>query len=191
MVDNFAEAEENDHALIRRQFRDKRLNFEEDEEHAIEDIRDSEDDTADEDEEGVTDELFDLLVPPFKSGPLSADLLEDLHSLHEDFQQKVINLAKRHNKSPDILLSQVGRGFPSAAGRSVTGWSAWQAYFAKMNKKKPKDVPLNEWTKEVVVHYEAYIEKELRAASLPNTPANRRRVLEPIVQWYKDMFIAN
>ncbi|KAG6805258.1 hypothetical protein H0H92_016072, partial [Tricholoma furcatifolium] len=46
---------------------------------------------------------------------------------------------------------------------------------------------LGEWTKIVVLEYEAHIKNALAGA--PNTPENRRKALEPKIKWYRDNFL--
>ncbi|KAG6805796.1 hypothetical protein H0H92_013946, partial [Tricholoma furcatifolium] len=125
--------------------------------------------------------------PAFKTGPLAADLLEEINAIAEDFQSKIIAVAKKHNKSPDVLFAEVGYGLPAAAGPHVTGWLAFQAWFTKYGQKKPPNMSLGEWTKIVVLEYEAHIKNALAGA--PNTPENRRKALEPKIKWYRDHFL--
>ncbi|KAG6809756.1 hypothetical protein H0H92_014852, partial [Tricholoma furcatifolium] len=156
---------------------------------------DDDDDDDDDGEEEVNDvkgeeddeieDALDLLMPrePFKSGPLPLAALEELHAIYEDFQHKTIALAKKINKPPEVLFSQVGYGFPAAAGRNVSTWSVFQAWRAKHGAKKPADVSASEWPKILAVEYDEFLEQGLDGK--PNTPANRRAVMEPLMRWYR------
>ncbi|KAG6805223.1 hypothetical protein H0H92_000238, partial [Tricholoma furcatifolium] len=136
---------------------------------------------TDEDEDDI-EEALELFIPreAYKSGPLPVDALEELHAFYEEFQHKTIALAKKINKPPEALFSQVGYGFPASAGRNVSIWSVFLAWRAKNGPPKPADVPASEWPKMLAVEYEAFINDGLDGK--PNTPANRRAVMEPLLR---------
>ncbi|KAG6823862.1 hypothetical protein H0H92_008820, partial [Tricholoma furcatifolium] len=122
------------------------------------------------------------------SGPIPLDALEELHTFYEEFQHKTIALAKKINKPPEALFSQVGYGFPAAAGRNVSIWSVFLAWRAKNGPPKPADVPASEWPKMLAVEYEEFLQRGLEGK--PSTPANRRAVMEPLVRWYRSNLLA-
>ncbi|KAG6805987.1 hypothetical protein H0H92_013153, partial [Tricholoma furcatifolium] len=142
-----------------------------------------------EDEDDI-EKALELFLPPepFKSGPIPLDALEELHTFYEEFQHKTIALAKKINKPPEALFSQVGYGFPAAAGRNVSIWSVFLAWRAKNGPPKPADVPASEWPKMLAVEYEEFLQRGLEGK--PSTPANRRAVMEPLVRWYRSNLLA-
>ncbi|KAG6823887.1 hypothetical protein H0H92_008735, partial [Tricholoma furcatifolium] len=80
-----------------------------------------------------------------------------------------------------------GSGSHLTRGRDFNSWAAWQAWYSVNGPSKPDHVSVSDWTRHVSKEYVQHINDGLNGR--PDTLANRREVLEPTVQWYRQRFV--
>ncbi|KAG6805834.1 hypothetical protein H0H92_013802, partial [Tricholoma furcatifolium] len=112
---------------------------------------------------------------PSKPGPIPAAVQEEAFAIHAEYQRSIEALAKNAGKAPEAFYALLGSGSHLSRGRDFSGWAAWQLI-----------VPIGEWTRHVARKYTEHIQELL--AGRPDTPANRKEVLAPTIQWYREHF---
>ncbi|KAG6807963.1 hypothetical protein H0H92_005885, partial [Tricholoma furcatifolium] len=121
-----------------------------------------------------------------KPGPIPAAAQEAAFLLHAQYQRTIEELAAKHGKSPEAFYALLGSGSHLTRGRDFNSWAAWQAWYSVNGPSKPDHVSVSDWTHHVSKEYVQHINEGLNGR--PDTSANRREVLEPTVQWYRQRF---
>ncbi|KAG6808105.1 hypothetical protein H0H92_005373, partial [Tricholoma furcatifolium] len=124
--------------------------------------------------------------PVVKPGPIPAAAQEAAFLLHAQYQRNIEELAAKHGKSPEAFYALLGSGSHLTRGRDFNSWAAWQAWYSVHGASKPDHVSVADWTRHVSKEYVQHIFEGLNGR--PDTPANRRKVLNPTVQWYREHF---
>ncbi|KAG6826386.1 hypothetical protein H0H92_016034 [Tricholoma furcatifolium] len=124
--------------------------------------------------------------PVVKPGPIPAAAQEAAFLLHAQYQRNIKELAAKHGKSPEAFYALLGSGSHLTRGRDFNSWAAWQAWYSVHGASKPDHVSVADWTRHVSKEYVQHIFEGLNGR--PDTPANRRKVLNPTVQWYREHF---
>ncbi|KAG6806211.1 hypothetical protein H0H92_012223, partial [Tricholoma furcatifolium] len=124
--------------------------------------------------------------PVVKPGPIPAAAQEAAFLLHAQYQRNIEELAAKHGKSPESFYALLGSGSHLTRGRDFNSWAAWQAWYSVHGASKPDHITVADWTRHVSKEYVGHIFEGLNGR--PDTPANRREVLEPTVQWYRERF---
>ncbi|KAG6825760.1 hypothetical protein H0H92_002513 [Tricholoma furcatifolium] len=124
--------------------------------------------------------------PAVKPGPILAAAQEAAFLLHAQHQRTIEELTAKHGKSPEAFYALLGSGSHLTRGRDFNSWAAWQAWYSVHGESKPDHVSVGDWTRHVSKEYVKHIMEGLDGC--PDTPANRREVLEPTVQWYHQRF---
>ncbi|KAG6808389.1 hypothetical protein H0H92_004299 [Tricholoma furcatifolium] len=124
--------------------------------------------------------------PVVKPGPIPAAAQEAAFLLHAQYQRNIEELAAKHGKSPEAFYALLGSGSHLTRGRDFNSWAAWQAWYSVHGPSKPDHVSVADWTRHVSKEYVQHIFEGLNGR--PDTPANRREVLDPTVQWYRERF---
>ncbi|KAG6806261.1 hypothetical protein H0H92_012039, partial [Tricholoma furcatifolium] len=122
----------------------------------------------------------------FKPGPIPAVAQEAAFLLHAQYQRNIEELAAKHGKSPEAFYALLGSGSHLTRGRDFNSWAAWQAWYSVYGESKPDHVTVGDWTRHVSKEYVRHIMEGLDGR--PDTPANRREVLEPTLKWYRERF---
>ncbi|KAG6823491.1 hypothetical protein H0H92_010039, partial [Tricholoma furcatifolium] len=125
-------------------------------------------------------------TPVVKPGPIPAAAQEAAFLVHAQYQRTIEELAAKHGKSPEAFYALLGSGSHLTRGRDFNSWAAWQAWYSVHGASKPDHVSVADWTRHVSKEYVQHIHDGLNGQ--PDTPANRREVLEPTVQWYRQRF---
>ncbi|KAG6807432.1 hypothetical protein H0H92_007562, partial [Tricholoma furcatifolium] len=99
---------------------------------------------------------------PSKPGPIPAAVQEEAFAIHAEYQRLIEALAKTAGKAPEAFYALLGSG----------------SHLSR--------VPIGEWTRHVARKYTEQIQELL--AGRPDTPANRKEVLAPTIQWYREHF---
>ncbi|KAG6808344.1 hypothetical protein H0H92_004420 [Tricholoma furcatifolium] len=119
-------------------------------------------------------------------GPIPAKIQEEAFAIHAEYQRSIESLAKSAGKAPEAFYALLGSGSHLSRGRDFSGWAAWQVWYAHYGEERPSTTPIGDWTRHVARKYTEHIQQLL--AGRPDTPANRREVLEPTIQWYREHF---
>ncbi|KAG6806494.1 hypothetical protein H0H92_011115 [Tricholoma furcatifolium] len=125
-------------------------------------------------------------TPAVKPGPIPAAAQEAAFLLHAQYQRTIEELADKYGKSPEAFYALLGSGSHLTRGRDFNSWAAWQAWYSVHGASKPDHVTVADWTRHVSKEYVQHIFEGLDGR--PDTPANRREILEPTVQWYRQRF---
>ncbi|KAG6912647.1 hypothetical protein DXG01_013118, partial [Tephrocybe rancida] len=119
---------------------------------------------------------------PFKSGPIPDEVKERLYAIHANFERQVEELAAEIGKSPHLLFSLLGET-PLPTRRATTPWGAYQAWYGVHGeRKKPNDMPKEEWAGIVSFEYNKYCDENL--GPLSKDPDARADLLKPELEWY-------
>ncbi|KAG6904085.1 hypothetical protein DXG01_012723, partial [Tephrocybe rancida] len=119
---------------------------------------------------------------PFKSGPIPDEVKERLYAIHANFERQVEELAAEIGKSPHLLFSLLGET-PLPTRRATTPWGAYQAWYGvHRERKKPNDMPKEEWAGIVSFEYNKYCDENL--GPLSKDPDACADLLKPELEWY-------
>ncbi|KAG6824565.1 hypothetical protein H0H92_006450 [Tricholoma furcatifolium] len=142
-----------------------------------------EDDISDE-EHFIQDALNTYSDVPSRA---SEGIQEHAHELYKQFQEGIQGLAKECGKSTDVIFNIVGYGPRVRHRPKPNRWSAFLAHYSVYGeRKKPKDMSASDWTIELQKEYQLLIKQRL--GDEPDTPTNRDKCLEDILEWYQNAY---
>ncbi|THV04080.1 hypothetical protein K435DRAFT_791266 [Dendrothele bispora CBS 962.96] len=148
-------------------------------------------DTSDELEEDVGDELRDPEDPayepdaeeyPLKPGPIPNDCLKELDHATYDYTTKIYSLARQYSKRPQELFEASGQYYSSK--RQPSTWNCFQAYMCiEKDWQKRSDETREQFVQRLAAVYESKLKKalghECQRVDL------RRLAMRKYTEWYQ------